>query len=456
MFVGGVFIMDRIELAERAYRQIMPQPISSWHEMPVRKLVVWLQDVVAPLVGEYVTRPKFRNVADWPIRNFRTGADSDARRQVNAAAEALSRHARLLGKALRLPRVTTVLTESLQPIPLVDEEVSITGAGSQRISSRRNGVIDPLPLMARQVEAIARPFWSDLVNPTDYLGPHGGWLLREPSVESSTDGVFVVSLNPELHALGDFVTRCLHRRIDVLVAILNTANQAILRYCPVRAGVVPQWRTNLVAGAELLQEAIRQLHTVCGPDAEASVRDSCVTLTQAYLAFHPAPEVEWLGLPNEVVETGLLVLRHRLTHLRNPEFPERVAAALGDLRRLYANEPPGRPALEEAIGGGGLVLTTTPPQAYWEGKPIDVDWGAHTRPWEMLHALARKARLEAAVEERDLFSGGVSESAMGTLWGRLKKLLPVTLKKQILKGIEHRSYKLNLGPARIMIFTPPA
>ena len=65
---------------------------------------------------------------------------------------------------------------------------------------------------------LADRFWTDLVCPGDYLHPQGGWMRRErgPSQTAEsrrpTNGDFVLSINPALHAVGDFVSRCLLRR----------------------------------------------------------------------------------------------------------------------------------------------------------------------------------------------------------------------------------------------------
>ncbi len=74
--------MDRIELAERRYQQIVPEPVQNWVDMPVRKLGIWLKDDVAPLVGEYSARPRFRDAACWSLHEFRAGADTPTRRHV--------------------------------------------------------------------------------------------------------------------------------------------------------------------------------------------------------------------------------------------------------------------------------------------------------------------------------------------------------------------------------------
>lgn len=446
--------MDRIELAERRYQQIVPEPVRDWHGMPVRELGVWLRDDVAPLVAEYVVRPKFRDLAGWSIRAFRPAADTPARRQVDATAEALVRHARLLRGALRSRRVAAAVAAA-PPLRLIDEEVMVTGSGVPRIN-RTPHEVARLPGLSGQVEAIAEPFWSDLVDPADYLRPRGGWLLREQPGEHVTAGEFVVALNPELHAIGDFVTRCLFRRVEVLVAILEDVGRTILSCSRSLGRGAPKCLSQLAPDMGLLRDTVRQLYTACLPDAEAAVRDACVILTQVYAAFHPAPDVGWLGLDDEVVATGQGTLRHRFASVRSRELPERVAAALGDLRRLYANELPGQAALDEAVGRGGLVLITSPCTAYWKAKRLDVDWKQFDRPWKLLIELARKGRRGAAVEERHLFATAASHSAMATLYGRLKRLLPADLWKHIVPGTAPRSYLLNLDSVQLDVFEPPA
>ena len=446
--------MDRIEFAERRYRQIVPEPIRNWNEMPVRKLNVWLKDV-ATLVGEYTSRPKFQNFANWPLQAFRPGADTPARRQVDATSKAMIRHARLLHAALQSRRVAAAFKASIPPLRLIEQEKAPPTGIGHRTTRRTTNEVDRLSVMIAQIESITQPFWRDLVDPADYMRPQSGWLRREPLPEHVTDGEFVVSLNPELHAIGDFVTRCLFRRVEVLVKILEEADRAVLSCVPSLGRVVPKCVSELAADTAQLRETIRQLHVVCWPDGLATIRDSCIILTQAYAAFHPAPVTGWLGLADDVMTTGRAVLSHRFTHTRNFELTERVATALGDLRRLYANEPSNQSVLEEAISRGGLVLTTSPKAAYWAGKHLEVEWAQHVRPWELFHLLARKGYRGADVQEKDVFENGGSPAAMSTLYSRLNQLLPAALRKQIEPGTQPRSYRLKLDPSRIFI-VPPA
>jgi hypothetical protein len=176
-----------------------------------------------------------------------------------------------------------------------------------------------------------------------------------------------------------------------------------------------------------------------------------VTLTQAHAAFHPAPALDWLNLPGPVVEHGRQTFRHRLTNVRSPELVERVAAALTTLGRLYAGEPPGQTALDEAIASGGLVLTENPPAAYWDGTQIPTNWSRHRKSWRRLLALARRARVGAAVEELDIYDEVPAESAMPTLFARLRALVPASLHREIRPGSRPRSYRLTLPSNRVHI-----
>ncbi len=442
--------MDRIEFAERRYQQIVPVPVRAWKDVPVETLRVWLQDDVAPLVSTYAARPKFREAAEWPLRVFRVGSGTCERNQVDAVSATLVRRATNLLVALRSPRIATVVRKALKPSLVVDEDVEVGGAGVRR-TSRTVREVDPFPALMDQLKRIAQPFWRDLVDPADYFEPLGAWLEREETTGHVTAGEFVVALNPTLHAVGDFVTRCLLRRVGVLAGTLEEADRAVLSCVPRLNNAIPKCLSKVGEEAQAFRQAVRSLNEICQPEGEAAVRDSCIILAQVYAAFHPAPDVGWLGLPAQVVEHGRVTLRHRFANTRNPELTERVATALGDLRRLYSGDPPGQSAVEEAIARGGLVLTISPQAAYWARAAIPANWTKNRRSWELLYALARKGRLGAAVEEQDMYPDGSEDSAMPNLWLRLKGLLPAKLRNHVVPGLQRRSYRLTLDPTQIVV-----
>ncbi|QDU21814.1 hypothetical protein [Urbifossiella limnaea] len=437
--------MDRIEWAERSYRQIVPAPDAGWAEVPVRRLEVWLRDAVAPLVAEYVRRTRFQDLAAWPLRALRPGSGSPARAALEAVDESLVGCAKTVQTALRSTRVRRALEHGVLPEPVVTSQTSLVGGDGTHPLLRQTERIHPLPVMEAQVEGVARRFWADLVNPEDYWRPSPRWLLAE-GLQTVSSGELVASLNPELHRVGDFITRCLERRVTLLVEELRGAGHAILAASRPLGPRAPKATALIPSTLAQLEARVRALYASCWPEPEGAYRDSCVTLVQAYVAYHPDPHVEWLGDASAESALGGHVFRHNVSHARKLEVTDRVAAALADLRRMYAEEPPGQSALDEAVASGGLVVAEALPQAFWSGKPLTVAWHRHPMPWKLLLLLARKARFHTHVVELDVYEDDVSESAMATLLGRLKKLLPPELRKAIVPGPEPRSYRLDLPP----------
>ncbi|MDP6718295.1 MAG: hypothetical protein QGF59_06565, partial [Pirellulaceae bacterium] len=184
---------------------------------------------------------------------------------------------------------------------------------------------------------------------------------------------------------------------------------------------------------------------------ESRLRDACVVSTQIYAAFSPGPDVTWLGLDAAIVDNALPALRARVTGLGNDQMFERIAAALGSLRQLYGDEGPDRSAIEEAIAGGGLVIDETRHEAYWETHRL-AEQPTKTA-WKLLVALAHKAPFGSDVKVRDVWGDeAVTNSAMSSVWARLKKLLPPTLWPLVRPGDAPRTYRLNLNADRIHIF----
>jgi hypothetical protein len=450
--------MDRIESAVRRYGRIVSNakegenPLSKGQ---IRELRDWFQDDVVQLLSGFITRMKFQETASWSLRAFRPGADTDARRQVDAVAKALTRHACLLRTALKSKKVSDALEKFAPPLYFDDSDVEISAAGTKTISHSRRET-PRLPFMTAQIGGIAEPFWTDLVSLADYLEPTSGWLERVPSSPNITAGEFVVSLNPELHGIGDFVVRCLFRRVGVNLAILKDYDRTVLTCTNSIGGKTPSVVLKLPEDYCRLQEAVQQLHAVCSQDPEAELRDSMVILTQVYTALHPSPDVGWLGLDDRILSHGRTNLNYRLLNPRDLELADRVSAALLDLKRLYANEPPGQSELEEAVAKGGLVLAMSSQTVFWNGAALSVDWTKYSQRWKLLAELVRKGRIGADVEDHHIYTDGSSGSAMGTLFGRLKSLLPPDLRKNIVPGRSPRSYRLELDAEQITVLDRPA
>lgn len=420
--------MDPIDRAVRLYRQIEPNPIGPWPKSRVRKLVTWLKDDVTPIVAGYVGRPSFQNAACWPLREFACGAKTPARTAVDQVSAALVQCARDIQKALESRRLAAATEQNLVQKDAMSE-------------------------LRSQVASTAKPFWTDLVSPEDYFGPRAGWLDAR-KVETSTIGEFVLAFNPELHSVGDFVTRCLTRRVDVLTREVESHGQAVLRAARSLGRNAPKAVAAIPVSLECFRTATRELDVICRQEPDAMIRDSCIVLTQTYNAYCANPDIVWLGRPATEQIIGRAVLKQRIEHLHDTQVTDRIAQALGDLQRLYDTATPGQSLLDEAVAGGGLVLTD-PPAAYWAGEAIECDWSRHSQCWKLLQKLAIRARLAAEVPEADLYSTSASLSTMANLASRLKALLPPGLRREIVPGLSPRSYRLKLPSERIHILNRP-
>jgi hypothetical protein len=348
--------------------------------------------------------------------------------------------------------------------------VVISDTGIHR--KRAEQIVDDLPVRRNQVQQIAQRPWIDLVCADDYFSPSSGLNFQVKEARRTqgdsivkphpvqdvhpvdivirpTQGEFVVSFNPELHPVGDFVTRSMLRRVDVWLSCLGDFRQLChqaLRH--VKRGYPGQVDAEAKAWNDL-QARVAELRRVCTTAPAASLHDSCIILSQVYAAFHPAPILTWLGLPESVVSFGVSSLHHRIVGERRLEPLERIATAVGDLRRLYREGEPEESALDEAVAIGGLVLADVPRSAHWETERIVADWDRFDKPWQLLWMLATKARLHAGVEVRDVYDNdAVTDSALSTLVGRLKQMLPATLWR-LIQPTGQRSYRLHLEREQI-------
>jgi hypothetical protein len=180
-------------------------------------------------------------------------------------------------------------------------------------------------------------------------------------------------------------------------------------------------------------------------------------LTQVYAALQPAPDLTWLDVPKECIEQGAPVLRQKLQGLHNGEVFDRIAAALGGLKKLYIDGSPRQSAIDEAIAADGLVIDESARKVWWNREVVEADWKSYPKRWQFLIKLAEKALRRAAVQEQDLFEdSGASKSAMAMNASRLQELLPVSLQKLIIPGRERRSYRLDIEPHLVRLFSKPA
>ena len=153
-------------------------------------------------------------------------------------------------------------------------------------------------------------------------------------------------------------------------------------------------------------------------------------------------QLRGVSVPRAVVDVGLA-----LTVL-DPG----VGAAL--LREF--GEAPDDPAaaVEHAVARGGLVVVESPRGAYWEGKPIPIDWERHGRPWALLFELARQAKAGAAVDAEVFHSGATADRRyVSKLKNRLVNTpdFPPDLGMAVVR-VGPGTYRLDLPPEQVRVF----
>jgi hypothetical protein len=294
--------------------------------------------------------------------------------------------------------------------------------------------------------------WTDLVCSDDYFVPTGGMMRTTPLPSGVTEGVFVVSLSSSLFHVGDSITRCMMQRIRAMRNLQVEIRQIVYKALRETGRAYKSQVEAEHAAHRELDKSCADLQRICLTGSDAHFRDACITMVQVYAAFHPAPELDWLGVSDLAIQRFHGTLEHNIKSARDLETVERISAALGDLRHLYRDMTPDQSDLEAAIAKGHLVLVKRGREAYWEAQRIDCDWRRHRKPWDMLWQLAIKARAASPVNDIDLYRGRVSPSTMYNRCERLRSLLPGSLRRHVVPGGERATYRLQLPIHKIHLF----
>lgn len=443
--------MNKVQTVLRLYQQISPRTPDFVDGSERRKLVVWLRDDVCALIENVIGRLTFRTHATWVLDNLAPGSQTPERQQIDSMREALVECARLQTKLAEVKGIGAQVAGLFPPrMHVQHQSVEISGSGVRRQNPVQE-LVDASALEFDQVAAIAKNPANDLISTNDYFGPWPEFITTADD-QVLTRGDLVVSLNPELHAVGNFVVRAMFRRLDVLVTVLasvrgkvNRAIEATRRKYRAHTEAEEAWRA--------VRAALSSLKENLETGEDNQFRESCMILCQIYAAFHPSPKVDWLGLPPAVISRGVQTLQHRLTHFQNGEMFVRVVNAISDLDRLYQSDSSHSAAIEAAVAGGGLVIDEKLKKTFWEGKEVRADWARFRNDWNLLVAFTGKPGRSDDVSETDLFGDEVvAQSTMATTVGRLKSRLPASLGKLIVSGSTPRSYRLDLPRNRRQLF----
>ena len=416
--------------------------------------MVWLRDDVGKVVDELSRRPAFREHASWVVRTLQNGSDSEERHVVDDLEATLSDVARANAKLLGNERILTRLYSCFPPCPhVVSEDVEISGNGAPpRVLKREIGLINETAMEISQLKHLCSDGSKEyaLVNISDYFEPQQKFVRGEDGRRVQT-ATAIVSMTPELHPVGNFVLQTANRRLEELLELLTAIRRKVA--ASIRdLGKSYKTHANAEAAWDRLQNQLAIYRHTFHSGRENDLRDACMVLTQIYAAFHPAPDLDWLGLPKHLRQAGAMVLQQRIRGFRGGELFERVNGALINVRRLYEDRDPKLSAREEAIARGDLVLVTETRELYWDGKPTLFAGANLRKSWELLFPLVKKAKNGGHVTEQDVFGDKVTGRAgMPMRMQRLKKQLPGGLRKLIKPGPDPRTYRLTVEPQRIYI-----
>jgi hypothetical protein len=429
--------MDRLEIAEKKYERIA-SGLFALDEGKSEEIEAWLRDFVVPVVADLQGIPAFRRYAKFGLSQLAAESDTLERLQVVALDDALVDCAAATVELGRQDEFKHLLADR-DPL----EELNEKKSGISSAPSLREGLLkrkhDPRSIVERMAD---RP-WFSLVMDLDFPVLNKHLFVQVDS--SSLDEAFG-KFRPNIPVLGDGITRMMFARIGFWMHYL----EAVWNRIHVR---IAQTEDDLFAAHEeffttnfKLDECLEKLRNTCLSGDDVRMRDACCTLLQVYIAYHPRPQLSWLGVTedryqvtaeilrrefrrlSEVVECALVdsstfrEARRRPAMIVDLDSVQQVAAALADVAELYRQSVCPVELIEEARTLHRLVVVTKPRMAFFDGVKLDVDWNAMSKSWELLLHLAARAERLDGVDQYDL-DGAPGAGVLSTRKYRLCKYL---------------------------------
>lgn len=425
--------MDLVELALRQYQRLAPPADRAPTSEESDALENWLSTSVCRFAEDLFKRENFQKHAKWPVAAFDYEADPPQRGLIRTVDTGLIEFARALIRLAELPSVMPLLVdfEARWPRP----------AESWLMRKGASG----LPSIAA-VETIASRPWFDLAAPEEYFHPcrQLNTRLSEPRL-----ALFDQFASPKLPLLGDFITRSIFLRTDYWRAQLERFYGSCV-FALSLWGDVSLIEEALTART-VLEGSLKELTSACLTEPAFRLRECAIALVQVYNAYAATPNLEWLGVPVDMIETERVFTRTLVRQeVCNAAAVEQIIAALMDAAEMYRTADDGREKLAKAVAEKRLVLVDSPRRAFWNSQRIDVDWERKPMLWELFWELASRAQRGLPVD-RELLSNKKSERAIRDRRSDLGSLLPIDLNNQIVSAGRY-TYRLKLSPEDIAIF----
>jgi hypothetical protein len=423
--------VDLLELALLRFEQLAPAISRGMTPRLSDGLEAWLRGPVCDVAARLLGNSQFRGFARWSLDRLTRGSDSRERRAVEAVDRALADAARDFAASLAVT-----------------------------INSSVDG---PEPV----VVWLARRPWFDLAAAEDFF--HGGAGLMASPSRSDLWGQFYRSPDPRV-PLGDYVARAMFRRIDLLTGLIEESWKPAFLEAPRPDPKNLSVRDRLFAAKVGLDRAVAALRELCHQGDDARMRDACCTLAQVSAGYDPNPDLAWLedvGWPSPGIGPGIRshvsppgeikvvdpssgqMIGPRRVRLCLPEVVNGVAGALTAVERLYRRPVEAEDLIDWLRRERRLVLVDARPRlVYWDGAESCADWDGNAVVWDLLWALALRARRSLPVHRDDLLRSG--ESAIKHRRNRLSTMLPGRL-DGLIETVRGQGYRLDLGPNSIAL-----
>jgi hypothetical protein len=333
------------------------------------------------------------------------------------------------------------------------------GSRQENVEEGRRGETGISPPDTSTIEFIVSRPWFDLVCPEEYFDAHRGLHLLTSNLEHTT--AFWQRYEPRL-PLGDYVARGLFARIDYWKAILDRVWRQV--FCSLTGAASDEYQVHerLFSTKIELDQSLERLTVQCRSGDGARRREACTALTQIYVAYAPAPSLEWLGCPpglaahrevirsyvrrrNDVAGTG-----QRSPRLCDPDVLRQLAGSLEDVVPLYHVPEEPEELIEWSRDSARLVLVDRSPRAvFWEGKAAaEGQWDAHPTEWNLLWTLALHCRRPVDQEMLANPERHRIRSRRKRLSTLLKETLDLDERIETLRG---QGYQLSLAAEDIIL-----
>jgi hypothetical protein len=455
--------MDLLRLAQHRFEQLAPRLVP---QMTVETSVAveqWLRDHVGAVVEPLARSRRFRRLARWSPDSLSPGTDSPQRRLVEAVDRTLVEAARQAATATRdlgLLRVDEVPARSA---PTAAEVLDPPGPST---SARP----DAPPV----IEWLAGRPWFDLACPEEFFTGDRGLHLTTGRTDCSTE--FWREADPRA-PLGDYVCRAMFARIAYFTRKIDETWRDCFAQAQQHGEAAHALAARLFSAKVRLDQAIDELRQACHAGTEARLRDACTTLVQVYVAYSPAPHLDWLGCPWDPVTAYAAIIRtvvrppgevisvlpggqdrfrvvgRQRANLCRPDVVQGIAAALAVVAEIYRRPVEADELIDWLRQEKRLVLVNRRPRSiYWDGEPIGPDWDRSSALWDLLWKLARRARRRQPVLREELTKPDQDSTRVKVRRSRLSKHIPPAL-DVLIEAVRPGGYRLILDPEEIALLS---